>query len=125
MNSNLRSSFARELLGAGFLRRHRGEKKAIPEEQKDGKYFERRKRNNEAAKRSRDARKLREDRVRICPMCKIILLSTVFHLRPQIAFRATILEQENTILKSQIYSLRDEIATLRQMIFPRAPPPSL
>lgn len=54
----------RECGHSGLLsKRHRGEKKAIPEEQKDGKYFERRKRNNEAAKRSRDARKLREDRV--------------------------------------------------------------
>lgn len=44
-------------------RRQRGEKRPIPEEQKDEKYFERRKRNNEAAKKSRDARKIREDRV--------------------------------------------------------------
>lgn len=45
-------------------RRQRGEKRPIPDEQKDEKYFERRKRNNEAAKKSRDARKIREDRVR-------------------------------------------------------------
>lgn len=48
-----------------FHRRQRGEKRSIPEEQKDEKYFERRKRNNEAAKKSRDARKIREDRVSI------------------------------------------------------------
>lgn len=47
-----------------FMRRPRGEKRPIPEEQKDEKYFERRKRNNEAAKKSRDARKMREDRVK-------------------------------------------------------------
>lgn len=46
-------------------RRQRGEKRPIPEEQKDEKYFERRKRNNEAAKKSRDARKIREDRVSV------------------------------------------------------------
>lgn len=46
-------------------RRQRGEKRPIPDEQKDEKYFERRKRNNEAAKKSRDARKMREDRVSI------------------------------------------------------------
>lgn len=51
------------LFCSSFLRRPRGEKRPIPEEQKDDKYFERRKRNNEAAKKSRDARKLREDRV--------------------------------------------------------------
>lgn len=48
---------------SSFMRRPRGEKRPIPEEQKDEKYFERRKRNNEAAKKSRDARKMREDRV--------------------------------------------------------------
>lgn len=52
-----------------FLRRPRGEKRPIPEEQKDEKYFERRKRNNEAAKKSRDARKMREDRVRTFQNC--------------------------------------------------------
>lgn len=44
-------------------KRPRCEKKPIPENQKDERYFERRKRNNEAAKKSRDARKIREDRV--------------------------------------------------------------
>ena len=46
--------------------------------QKDCKYFERRKRNNVAAKKSRDARKQRED---------------------EIAIRASYLEKENSILK--------------------------
>jgi len=32
----------------------------VPDEQKDQKYWERRKRNNEAAKRSREARRLKE-----------------------------------------------------------------
>ncbi|KAG7175220.1 Hepatic leukemia factor-like 1 [Homarus americanus] len=44
-------------------RRPRGEKKPIPDTLKDDKYFERRKRNNLAAKKSRDARKQREDQV--------------------------------------------------------------
>lgn len=51
------------LCNSSMVRRQRGEKRPIPEEQKDEKYFERRKRNNEAAKKSRDARKMREDRV--------------------------------------------------------------
>lgn len=51
------------LCNSAMVRRQRGEKRPIPEEQKDEKYFERRKRNNEAAKKSRDARKMREDRV--------------------------------------------------------------
>ncbi|XP_031634666.1 uncharacterized protein LOC116347973 [Contarinia nasturtii] len=80
-------------------RRQRGEKRPIPDEQKDEKYFERRKRNNEAAKKSRDARKIREDRI---------------------AFRAALLEQENAILRAQILALREELATLQQMICNRA-----
>lgn len=42
----------------------RGEKRAIPEDMKDDRYYERRKRNNQAAKKSRDARRIREDQVR-------------------------------------------------------------
>ena len=42
----------------------RNQKRPIPNEQKDGKYYERRRRNNLAAKKSRDARKTREDQVR-------------------------------------------------------------
>ena len=42
-----------------YFPRHRGEKKPIPEDLKDEKYFERRKRNNLAAKKSRDQRKVR------------------------------------------------------------------
>jgi primosomal protein N'' len=56
----------RALAGVGACgtpKRPRGEKKPIPEDQKDEKYYERRKRNNQAAKKSRDARKIREDQV--------------------------------------------------------------
>ncbi|KAF5276047.1 hypothetical protein FQA39_LY00843 [Lamprigera yunnana] len=82
------------ILGSNY-KRQRGEKKPIPEEQKDDKYFERRRRNNQAAKKSRDARKIRED---------------------QVALKAAILEQENTILRAQILTLRDETATLRRLL---------
>lgn len=81
---------------AGFLpRRSRGEKRPIPEEQKDAKYYEKRKRNNEAAKKSRDARKIREDRI---------------------AFRAAFLERENSLLKAQLVTLQNEMQTLKQVI---------
>ncbi|XP_072759761.1 uncharacterized protein [Anoplolepis gracilipes] len=76
-------------------RRPRSEKKPIPDEQKDEKYFERRKRNNQAAKKSRDARKIRED---------------------HIALRATMLEHENAILKAQVVTLREEAQSLRHML---------
>ena len=62
-------------------RRPRGEKKPIPEELKDNKYFERRKRNNLAAKKSRDQRKVRES---------------------QVCQRATLLEKENAVLRAQV-----------------------
>ncbi|XP_061391493.1 thyrotroph embryonic factor [Musca vetustissima] len=76
-------------------RRPRGEKRPIPDEQKDDKYYERRKRNNEAAKKSRDARKIREDRI---------------------AFRAAFLEQENSLLRAQVMAMRDELQTMRQIL---------
>ena len=60
---------SRHLIGSGVISLHqkklRSEKKPIPDEQKDAKYYERRKRNNQAAKKSRDARKIREDHVRL------------------------------------------------------------
>ncbi|XP_022202872.2 cell death specification protein 2-like [Nilaparvata lugens] len=62
---------------------------------KDERYFERRKRNNLAAKKSRDARKIRED---------------------QIALRATILEQENAVLRAQVFTLKEEAQSLRQLL---------
>ncbi|XP_013418024.1 CCAAT/enhancer-binding protein beta [Lingula anatina] len=76
-------------------KRPRSEKKAIPDEAKDDKYFERRKRNNCAAKKSRDARKARED---------------------EIAIRASFLEKENAILRAQVATLREEANSLRQLL---------
>ena len=67
-------------------RRPRGEKKPIPDEQKDERYFERRKRNNLAAKKSRDQRKMRED---------------------AISLRASFLEKENALMRTQVSALRE------------------
>ena len=63
--------------------------KPLPDELKDQAYWERRRKNNEAAKRSRDARKARED---------------------EIAIRAAFLEQEN-------FQLKVEVAKLRALIY--------
>ncbi|XP_072943152.1 uncharacterized protein [Epargyreus clarus] len=82
--------------------RRRGEKRPIPAELKDEKYFERRRRNNQAAKKSRDARRIRED---------------------QIAWRACILEQENASLRAHITALRQEALTLRALLASRDEPP--
>ncbi|XP_028331353.1 TEF transcription factor, PAR bZIP family member a isoform X2 [Gouania willdenowi] len=59
----------------------------VPEEQKDDKYWQRRKKNNVAAKRSRDARRLKEN---------------------QITVRAAFLERENAALRSEVAELRKD-----------------
>lgn len=63
---------------------------------KDAAYWERRRKNNEAAKRSRDARRAKED---------------------EIAIRAAFLEQENIKLKYELVALRNETAKLRCMVY--------
>jgi bZIP factor len=62
---------------------------------KDDAYWERRRKNNEAAKRSRDARRAKED---------------------EIALRAAILEQENMKLRLELSQLKQETAKLRCMV---------
>ncbi|XP_054454689.1 TEF transcription factor, PAR bZIP family member a [Anoplopoma fimbria] len=59
----------------------------VPEEQKDDRYWNRRKKNNVAAKRSRDARRLKEN---------------------QITVRAAFLERENAALRSEVAELRKD-----------------
>ena len=86
---------ARAIAATQNQKRPRSEKKPIPKDQKDNKYFERRKRNNQAAKKSRDARKARED---------------------DIAIRAVFLEKENAVLRAQTATLRDEANSLKQAL---------
>jgi len=67
-------------------------------ESKDGKdaaYWERRRKNNEAAKRSRDSRRQKEN---------------------EIAVRASFLEQENIQLKMELVQLRTELGSIRDQI---------
>ncbi|XP_076006236.1 TEF transcription factor, PAR bZIP family member b isoform X2 [Genypterus blacodes] len=59
----------------------------VPDEKKDEKYWCRRKKNNVAAKRSRDARRLKEN---------------------QITVRASFLERENAALRQQVAELRKD-----------------
>ncbi|XP_075221246.1 protein giant-like isoform X3 [Lycorma delicatula] len=68
------------------------------QEGKDAAYWERRRKNNEAAKRSRDARRAKED---------------------EIAIRAAFLEQENIQLKYENATLRNEAAKLRCLLYNR------
>lgn len=74
---------------------HKRKRYPVPDEKKDEKYWERRKRNNQAAKRSRDMkRKKTEDEL----------------LRAQDAV------QENTKLKQEIEVLKAEINSLRRLL---------
>lgn len=63
---------------------------------KDASYWERRRKNNEAAKRSRDTRRAKED---------------------EIAIRAAFLEQENMKLRVEVAALKNETAKLRCMLY--------
>jgi len=75
-----------ELKPQPIIRKSR--KTFVPPDNKDVKYWNRRKKNNVAAKRSREARRIKEN---------------------QIALRASYLEQENLSLKAEITDLRREL----------------
>ena len=65
-----------------------------------GKYFERRKRNNLAAKKSRDQRKVN--------MIQNIIIFVIFYPKvreSQVCQRATLLEKENAVLRAQVVFL--------------------
>ncbi|XP_066214593.1 thyrotroph embryonic factor isoform X1 [Saccopteryx leptura] len=67
----------------------------VPDEQKDEKYWTRRKKNNVAAKRSRDARRLKEN---------------------QITIRAAFLEKENMALRTEVAELRKEVGKCKTIV---------
>ena len=92
MNTMSHSPGSVSALTAGGRRRPR----SLPDEQKDDAYWERRRKNNEAAKRSRDTRRAKED---------------------QIAIRAALLEQENLKLRVEVAALKTETAKLRCMLY--------
>lgn len=69
--------------------------RSLPDDQKDEAYWERRRKNNEAAKRSRDSRRAKED---------------------EIAIRAALLEQENLKLRVEVAALKTETVKLRCML---------
>ena len=68
----------------------------VPEEMKDESYWSKRKKNNDSARRSREARRLKEER----------LLIDVDHL-----------EQENQQLRAEVLLLRKEISQLRHSLY--------
>ncbi|XP_028836981.1 D site albumin promoter binding protein b [Denticeps clupeoides] len=70
-------------------------KTLVPEDLKDDKYWSRRCKNNEAAKRSRDARRLKEN---------------------QISVRAAFLERENAALRQEVADIRKELGRCRNIL---------
>ncbi|XP_052407205.1 thyrotroph embryonic factor [Carassius gibelio] len=67
----------------------------VPEDAKDEKYWSRRNKNNVAAKRSREARRLKEN---------------------QIAVRATFLERENAALRKEVAELRKDCGRCKKIM---------
>lgn len=67
----------------------------VLDEDKDEKYWEKRRKNNAAAKRSREARRSREN---------------------QIAMRASYLEKDNQILKEELLSVKEELQAMREQL---------
>ncbi|RNA15628.1 cell death specification 2, partial [Brachionus plicatilis] len=74
----------------------RSRQSSADEVDKDEAYRERRRKNNEAAKRSRDARRAKED---------------------DIALRAALLERENLQLKVELAQLKQETSRLRCLLY--------
>nr|KAG5689574.1 hypothetical protein BaRGS_021095 [Batillaria attramentaria] len=83
----------KQLMTGGSTRKR---PRVLPDNQKDEAYWERRRKNNDAAKRSRDARRAKED---------------------EIAIRAALLEQENLKLRVEVAALKTETARLRCMLY--------
>ncbi|CAF0718683.1 unnamed protein product [Brachionus calyciflorus] len=71
-------------------------RKPIPVENKDDAYWEKRRKNNESAKRSRDMRRNKEEHISI---------------------RVIYLEQENLQLKTELALVRNECEKLRAMLY--------
>ncbi|XP_017339085.1 TEF transcription factor, PAR bZIP family member a isoform X1 [Ictalurus punctatus] len=67
----------------------------VPEDHKDEKYWQRRKKNNIAAKRSREARRLKEN---------------------QITVRAAFLEHENMALRQEVAELRKDLGRCKKIV---------
>lgn len=69
---------------------------AVPLELKDDTYWDKRQKNNDSAKRSREARRMKEE---------------------QIAMRVVYLEQDNLQLRTEVSLLKSEIEKLRCMLY--------
>jgi hypothetical protein len=79
-------------------RKRKRRSQPIPEDCKDDAYWERRKRNNESAKRSREMRRMKEQ---------------------QTTMRVIYLEQDNLRLKTEVDMLRSELEKVREILYNR------
>merc|ERR1712003_392227 len=70
-------------------------KTLVRDEDKDEKYWDKRRKNNMAAKRSREARRSREN---------------------QISLRASYLEKDNAALKEELLTVKEELQSLRETL---------
>merc|ERR1719402_329128 len=70
-------------------------KQLVRDEDKDDKYWDKRRKNNQAAKRSREARRSREN---------------------QISMRAGFLEKDNAMLKEELLTVKEELQSLREKL---------
>ncbi|XP_048243486.1 arp2/3 complex-activating protein rickA-like isoform X2 [Haliotis rufescens] len=82
-------TFSEELKPQPMFKKSR--KIFVPDDNKDDRYWCRRKKNNVAAKRSRDARRIKEN---------------------QIAMRAAFLEKENSVLRTELEQIKRENADI-------------
>lgn len=73
---------------------------SVPNQQKNALYWEKRRKNNESAKRSREARRMKEE---------------------QIALRVVYLEQENLALKTELHMLKTEVGKVRHILYSSVP----
>merc|ERR1712176_888338 len=73
----------------------KSQKVLVKEEDKDERYWEKRKKNNMAAKRSREARRSREN---------------------QIAVRASFLEKDNALLKEELLLVKEELQAMKEQL---------
>lgn len=85
-------------LSLAQMRKRKRRPQPIPEDCKDDAYWERRKRNNESAKRSREMRRMKEQ---------------------QTTMRVIYLEQDNLRLKTEVDMLRTELEKLREILYNR------
>lgn len=83
----------------GSSRKRKRRPQPIPEDCKDDAYWERRKRNNESAKRSREMRRMKEQ---------------------QTTMRVIYLEQDNLRLKTEVDMLRTELEKVREILYSRS-----